>query len=567
MTAGGPRWLRPAVFGPLLLVVSALLSAAWAVHFVPNPDEGAVLTNAMKILDGGVFYRDIDAYPYPASNYAAAAAMAVFGESLGVARALAALLFCIVVVSLWSAALGLVGTRRAAVFGCSLLGFKLIGFPLFTTYTYADFSFAFGCLAVPLVLDEHARGRPLRLFAAGLCIALCFASKQSLGLYLVAAVAAQLGMPRLLARRAGGRRASDLAAFAAGVAALTLPMFGYFAAHGVLGAMLHSGFVRPFTGYLPMSGISAVYMLEWWNFGALHADNTAAVYLPLIPLHLLRTGGFPLEPLYVLWWPLLELFARVVYTSVPLVLGLAFWRWLRSWREGAAADTRLFVLAQLAFCFVLSAFPRADWGHVVNVYPVVWLLLFALLPRGPRAARVEAGAVALGLAASAVLTLAMFGRMTYSMELERAHIRVEPRDAWLEPVIEEIRRRVPPGEPLFVYGHEAHIYFLADRYNPWPFAQLYPGQTGPGGGEAVIAVLERRRPRLVYRGLGGWPGSPSLHAYLPALETWVREEFRRVPALFEHHPPAVGGPPHPSVVELRRARRAGEPKAAPHQQP
>ena len=120
-----------------------------------------------------------------------------------------------------------------------------------------------------LVLDERGPGRALRLFLAGACIAVSFASKQSLGLYLAAAVIAQLSFPRVFARRAGPWVPRELGAFAAGFAAVVVPMFGFFASHGVLGAMLHSGFVRPLTGYLPLSGISAAYMLEWWNFGAL----------------------------------------------------------------------------------------------------------------------------------------------------------------------------------------------------------------------------------------------------------------------------------------------------------
>lgn len=555
------RWLRPVRFGVLLLAASAALSAWWAVHHMPNPDEGAVLTNAMKILDGGVFYREIDAYPYPGSNYAAAAAMAIFGERLAVARALAGLLFCIVVVSLYAAALPLLGSRRAALFGLSLLAFKLLGFPVFTTYTYADFSFAFACLGLPLLLDGRGAGRLLRLFLAGACIAVSFASKQSLGLYLAAAVVAQLAFPRVFARRASPRVPRELGAFAAGFAAVAVPTFGFFASHGVLGAMLYSGFVRPLTSYLALSGIPAGYMLEWWNFGALYPDNTAAVYLPLLPLHLLRSGGFPFEPLYPIWWPLLEFLSRAVYTSLVLAFCVASWRWLRSWRssEVPPGDARLFVFAQLAFGFLLSAFPRADWGHIVNVYPVVWLLLFALFRPGRTAARIEAGAVGLLVAATGLLALSIHGRMTYPLQLERASVWIEPENAWIEPVIHAIRDRVPEGEPFFVYGQEAHVYFLADRYNDWPFAQLYPGQTGPGGGEAVVALLERDRPRIVYRGLGGWPGSPGLSSYAPALERYVREEFRRLPKLFENNPPPAGEPPQPMVMELRRARRKGEP--------
>ena len=41
-----------------------------------------------------MFYRDIDAYPFPGAHYLLAAVMAAFGEHLGVARALATAVFC-----------------------------------------------------------------------------------------------------------------------------------------------------------------------------------------------------------------------------------------------------------------------------------------------------------------------------------------------------------------------------------------------------------------------------------------------------------------------------------------
>ncbi|MBW2280781.1 MAG: hypothetical protein JRG76_00665 [Deltaproteobacteria bacterium] len=553
-------WLQPARFGVLLGVAAALLSAWWGVHHLPNPDEGAVLTNAVKVLHGGVFYRDIDAYPYPAANYAVALAMAVFGESVGVGRALAGAVFCATVLALYLAAVPLLGRARAALFGTSLLAFKLLGFPVFTTYSYWDLSFCFGCLALPLVLVDGPRRRR-RLFLAGLFLAISFAAKQSVGIYLAAALLLQLALPHVFLRTApvpGRERLRRVGALAAGLAAGVVPLFGYFGARGVLPAMLYSGFVRPFTGYLPTSGIPAGYMLAWWDFGATRADNVGGIYLPLVPWHLLMAGAAPFEDLYGVYWAALEALARGLYTSLPLVFVWPLWLWLRSWRGGGPVSVetgRLFLLAQLAFGFVLSAFPRADWAHVISVYPVVWLLIFASWTPGRRAARLEAVGVAVLLGVCAGLTGALHARATYHLQLERADLWIEPQTAWLEPVVLEIQRRVPPGAPFFVYGHEAHVYFLADRYNSWPYAQLYPGQTGPGTGRAVVKQLRREPPRMIFRGMLGWPGTPWLPGYAPALHRFLQIRYEEDTAFFERHPPPAGSPPEHFVAGVLLLRK------------
>ena len=72
------------------------------------------------------------------------------------------------------------------------------------------------------------------------------------------------------------------------------------------------------------------------------------------------------------------------------------------------------------------------------------------------------------------------------------------------------------GEPFFVYGHEAYYYFLTGRYFPdWPFAQLYPGQTGADAGLELAAAVDRVSPARVIRGVVEWPGLPSIAGYAP----------------------------------------------------
>ncbi|HEM45461.1 MAG TPA: hypothetical protein ENO23_00280, partial [Alphaproteobacteria bacterium] len=73
--ARGEAWIAPSRFAPLLLVAAALLSYLYADRDLPFADEGATLTAAARILRGDVFYRDIDAYPFPGAAYLLAGAM------------------------------------------------------------------------------------------------------------------------------------------------------------------------------------------------------------------------------------------------------------------------------------------------------------------------------------------------------------------------------------------------------------------------------------------------------------------------------------------------------------
>ena len=137
------RWLRPAVVLPAL-ITAALAFSLWLARFgLPGADEGAILTNAVKLLRGGVYYRDIDAYPFPLATYLLAGWLGLFGEHLAVSRGLATLFYLVIVVSLYACALKLLGARRAALFGFSLLPLKYLASPSFTAYFYWDVAFAF----------------------------------------------------------------------------------------------------------------------------------------------------------------------------------------------------------------------------------------------------------------------------------------------------------------------------------------------------------------------------------------------------------------------------------------
>jgi hypothetical protein len=564
-TSPWDRLCRPALLAPLLATLGLAVSLWFMNRGLPPNDEGALLTNAAKILQGRVFYRDIDAYPFPGAAYLLALAMRLFGEQLAVARGLAIAVFEVVLLALYGASLHLLDRPRAALFGLSLLGFKFVAWPAFTAYTYSDVSFAGACVATAALLAHLERGGRARLVVAGAAVAVSIAAKQNLGLPFAAAGATVLLLPGgsngTSRDRAG--RLRDLGAFALGATALLAPGLAYFAWQGLVPRLVESGLTRPFTGYLPTSSISLLPPLAWWRWGALR-DMAAFAYFPGAYWTLLVRSLLPGEALYPFYWGAGELFARLFYTSLPLLFVAATLRALRT--DGGSRAGRIRAATLLAFAALLSAFPRADFFHLVSIHPLLLLLAFSLLPESPDAGRAPfaagtrrlAALVALSLALVAALAAVFHAHFQHRIQLPRGELVVNAPTAWLEPIVRYVDEEIPAGESLFVYGHEAYYYFLADRYSPWPFAQLYPGQEGGDGGRALVELLERDPPRLIVRGMLNWPALPVLPQYAPVLHAWVNEHYEPDPELARRHPlPAGVAPPRGEIAILRRRAPAG----------
>ena len=531
------RLSRPGVFAPLLLALSLGVAYWLADRSLPNPDEGAYLTAAAKILQGGVFYREIDAYPFPGSSYLLALAMSIFGEHLSVARALAGAGWCATVLGIYAAALQLMTRKRAALCGLSVLALKFWAFPNFTAYLYSDLAIAFAVLTLALFLRRDPHDDPLRLVGLGVLAGLSVLAKQNTGLYLGGAIAVLL----LVSPREDGHRLRDPAWFAAGAAGVAIPVAAYFAWQGLLGQMLFSGLIRPFSGYLPTSGVSMLPALAWWELGQLR-ETAGAPYFPILLNEMIQRQLLPGSASG--WWLAGELFSRLVYAGLLLAFAGCGIQWLRGRRDPAFVASTCICLAIAA-----SAFPRADYPHIINIYPVVLLTLFSLF-RGERVRAATAGVV-LTLLLTSLLAMRYDGFLGHRLALERADLWVRASDAWLEPLVETVQRTIPPGEPLFVYGHEAYYYFLSDRYFAWPFSQLYPGMAGGDGGKRLAAVLQETRPRLVLEGVASWPGMPRLENSTADLKATLDVMYRHDDR--EEIAPAGELPPR-WVFGLRRLR-------------
>jgi len=571
---------RPIWFAPFLLVLSASLSYGYADRAMPVADEGALLTAAAKLLHGGVFYRDVDAYAFPGVSYLLAGMMSIFGEHLWVARALAGSFYCTIVLGVYACAVTLMEQKRAALCGLSLLSLKFLAFPIFTMFFYADASLAAAILALALFLRHRFKGPSLRLFGVGVLTGLSIVTKQPTGIYVAAVFAVVLAYPAFA--HGPRRRVSRLAEFSAyglGLLLVVGAMSAYFASQGVFGDMIRGGLVRPFTGYLPTGGVSFLPPLEWWNLGEL--VSRWPVYFPQRYVELLVGWTQPGEASRDFYLGIAELVSRILYSAIPILYSACAWIWIRAFRSPstveeddededqdeesrALARSRFFSAAGVSLAITLSAFPRADFTHIMTIYPTVALLLFALggpsrlgqrgSRRGPTASarparriRVEAAFVGGLLLATTLLSSRYDATLTHRLSIERADLWVKPRDAWLGQLIEYIQIQIPKGEPLFVYGHEAQWYFLSDRYTPRPFSQLYPGMTGDTTGEELAAMLRETRPRIVVQGVVRWPGTPALPHY-------TRELARTLDELYRSDPFAVPSPPKTGVLRVLKLR-------------
>jgi hypothetical protein len=573
---------RPIWFAPVLLLLTAILSYLYADRNMPVPDEGALLTAAVKILHGGVFYRDVDAYAFPGVSYLLAGMMSLAGEHLSVARALAGSFYCATVLGVYACAIALVDQQRAALCGLSLLSLKFFAFPIYTMFFYADPSVAAAILALAVFLRHRFDGASQRLFWVGVLTGLSLVTKQSTGIYVSIVFAVVLCFPGFAhGPRRRAARLAEVATYGAGLFLVIGSMAGYFASHGVFGDMIRGGLLRPFTGYLPTSGVSFLPPLEWWNLGELRSEGP--IYFAQLYLELTLHWTQPGESMRSFYELIGEIASRVLYSAIPIAFGACAWLWIRAFRsppghtsgrdgsdegdEREASDlaqARFFSAAGVTLAITASAFPRADFIHVITIYPAVVLILFALSRPallgygwsqrpGPtpnvqrRRLRIEASFVTILLLTTTLLAGLYDATLTHRLSVDRADLWVKPHNAWLERLVTYIQSHVPEGEPLFVYGHEAHWYYLSDRFTPRPFSQIYPGMTGDETGEELAALIRETRPRVIVQGVLRWPGTPPIPNYTQALQRTLKELYR-----IDRR--AVRYPPNARVLRVWRLR-------------
>jgi hypothetical protein len=294
------------------------------------------------------------------------------------------------------------------------------------------------------------------------------------------------------------------------------------------------------------------------------AAFTAIVYLPFVVRdgpadtwreligHSLREGGwwrlpFPLgyDGRLRLWPPgSLAHDAKDVldfYVPLLLLIGIALVGVVLIARR-ARLRPAVAGLAVLALGFTAYLFSRTDEFHSTPLIVTLAALIAVLAIRAPRP---------LAAALTSLLVL-LFGygalnRLSALLgppDLAPVHVavadgvRAPPAEARaIEAMVAGVQRRVPPGDPIYTVTRRSDlvrindplIYVLTERDNPT--RQDFGLQTGARAQAAIVAALERARPKAIVR----WtdpastrrePNARGRPSGVRTLDAWLAQHYR-----------------------------------------
>jgi hypothetical protein len=251
-------------------------------------DEGFVLFDAWRILNGDVPYRDFWTQHAPGQFYLLAVLFEIFGPSVIIERLLdtvtkaAILTTCFAIIGNWA-------SRRFAVVGWFLCAIWLLylpfrGFPLFPAILFC-------LLSVHFIGAFLKSGRRDRVFFAGLCGGATALFRHDVGLYICLTNALFLSGHLFIHGRSDLRRAAMsllplLAIFATGVAIVTLPPIVLLLTKVPVNDWWFSLFIVPAQIYPPMRTLPfpdlVAAILALLQFGNADAVVELSVYSPLI---------------------------------------------------------------------------------------------------------------------------------------------------------------------------------------------------------------------------------------------------------------------------------------------
>ncbi len=474
-------------------------------------DESWFLQVVQRVTSGDVLYRDVFFGVTPLSVYTTAAATSLFGVEVLALKAVVAACFAL------TALLTLRIARRLGV----TLGTALIGVGVQAVHAAPQAHPAYSPLAYLLLMvcfsaalawrdavttsrqAENARpGSTRRLAMASAAAGLCFAAKQNIGLYALAALMATVV---LTGRWSGQRWKATLAAVAvvcsvfilvAGLALLPIVL------GGGLAKFVDYGFANKGT-YLQVAAIS-------------YQDGVSLAVDSVLSARAVRDLA-PLTWQALYWLPLLALAA---------LAGV----WLRADRSERSRAAVVFLFAGIAFA---GAYPRFDFAHFIYAIPSLLIgLAYAWSRIRPGMSRRWVFGVQFGLTAWLGLSLALTlsGLLT---RITSGQVQVSTLPHFRGVVIEaEHHGRIQAdatalsdaarGEPLLILSPQAGLYYLvAAVKNPTPFD--YPLVTAFGlTGEAdTLAAISEGRIRAVCL------ASPGASALGPArLERFVQENLQ-----------------------------------------
>ncbi len=529
-----------------LALAAVLIQIPFLERGISFYDEGSILAIADALRNGELLYRDRVTTLGPLTFELLGVLFRLFGPSFLVARLLQVIVFALCTVLVHQILRDFVPGRWAWIGAASFLGLKALAFPFWTELNYAQVGMLLCLVSVWTVLRFLPSHSLPWLVGAGVGIGLTVLAKQNLGAFLGLSVGMTLALDSRLHH---GRRLPLLLRHGAVLFCGTLlPIIGaslFYWVNGTFGDLIE----RAFVGALSMS---RGYAIPFPGLGpsALSPGDLATfayTYFPAPIVHLFWEGRLNLEQL-----PIVVLIASAVKAIyylplVGLLLGLAVaWRCYRS-GFSRAESSRWALLVTLAMTMYLSLY-RADWVHLMSVFPPVSLVCVAALGHWARvtrwATRAAVGLALFWLAAGASVGAAAFAIYRTPIDTARGRIVAPPKEAeyathvleYLDAQEEDARILLMRGRPLF--------YFLTGRRVPVRFDLVTPRLVAPGDDEGLVTNL-RRVDQVIYDPSVIPTLREPLTAYAPRSAAFLATRFRVVDII---HPTAVVLKPAPPVA-------------------
>ena len=422
----------------LILIGLAALFLSYASYGVNVLDEGYLLGAVERVSRGEVPYRDFAHQYAPGRFYLFSWLFEIVPPSIEATRVVWALLLALTGTTIYLVARRFAG-RIAALW--PVLAFAVAPGP------WQKSLLVLGSIVVALAVlrfcEKPSRGRAL-LF--GMLAGVELILRQDVALYgMVAFAVAVLRM----APTRWGRASAWLLLAGGGFALAVAPAAGAFFMEGALG--------------------DAVWSVLFAGLEGVRAN--ALPFPSLFPL-LPRTLG-----------DLIEVPSRLLHYLPPFVLlAAAVWGILLKERSRSAAVLALAALGALLFRLDLD---RSHAMHLLQVLPIPWIFTAAALERWGAARAKSTTAIAI----VALLILSKIGHSHYpssfwvrggmnrSLELDRAHLRLEPnRAAALSGVVRYVTEHTKRNEPLLALPDLPLIHFLTERPNPLRYDLLRAGR-------------------------------------------------------------------------------------------
>ncbi|MAE69522.1 MAG: hypothetical protein CME06_03525 [Gemmatimonadetes bacterium] len=502
----------------LILVGLAALFLSYSNYGVNVLDEGYLLGAVERVARGEVPYRDFAHQYAPGRFYLFSWLFELVPPSIEATRAVWALLLALTGTAIYLTARHFAG-RVAALW--PVLAFAVAPGPWQKSFL------VLGSIVLALALLRFCE-KPAgsRAFLFGVLAGAVLILRQDVALYGMVAFA--VAVVRLAPSR-WAHAGSWLLLAGGGFALAVAPVAAAFFMKGALGdavwSMLFAGLEGVRANALPFPSL-----------------------LPLMP----RSLG-----------DLIEVPSRLLHYLPPLVLGIAaIWGLLIRERSRSAGVLSLAALGVLLFRLDLD---RSHAMHLLQVLPIPWIFTAAALERwgGTRAKSATAVAVI------ALVILSKIGHSHYpssfwvragmskALELDRAHLRLEPnRAAALSGVVRYVREQTEKNEPLLALPDLPLVHFLSDRPNPLRYDLLRAGRLhGADDERETIRRIDTAAPTWFVwntKAVDSELPGRRLQAHAPALWGHLMGRFRLVEEFgpYRVYRRRDEKPPRPEIVLL-----------------